>query len=107
MMSAMLPVLFLAVSYFLPESPIWLMKKKKYEETEKTLEALRGSGYCMKMELQDIQYVSDNSVQATTTGFWNSVNELKSRQVMMPIFMMLTMFILQVSCFNFLEVNHS
>ena len=106
MMSAMLPVLFLAVSYFLPESPIWLMKKKKYEETEKTLEALRGSGYNMTMELQDIQYVCDNNVEATT-GFWDSVNELKSRQVMMPILMMLTMFILQVSCFNFIEANHS
>ena len=85
------------VSYFLPESPIWLMKNGKYEETEKTILALRGAQYQHNLEIQDIQSVSDNQ---SVTGFWSTANELKSRQVLMPVLMMLGMFILQVSIFN-------
>jgi len=91
-MSAIVPLLFLMVSHFLPESPNWLMKNGKYEETEKTILALRGAQYQHNLEIQDIQSVSDNQ---SVTGFWSTANELKSRQVLTPVLIMLGMFILQ------------
>ena len=101
-MSAIVPLLFLMVSYFLSESPIWLMKNGKYEETEKTILALRGSQYQHNLEIQDIQSVADNN---SATGFWSTANELKSRQVLMPVLMMLGMFTLQVSIINLIDLE--
>ena len=91
-MSASLCVLFLLLSFFLPESPIWLMKKERHEEAEKTMIVLRGPRYLMMAELEDIQ-----SVLNSQTGFGEKLKALKTRAVLMPVLMMLLMFVLQVS----------
>ena len=96
LVSALIPVIFLAVSYFLPESPVWLVKKKNYEKFEQTMQALRGIDYKIQAELHDIETVCNSQ---STGGFINTIMNMKCKEVWIPVSMMLAMFILQVSDF--------
>ncbi|XP_067009742.1 facilitated trehalose transporter Tret1 [Anabrus simplex] len=55
--SVPIPCIFLAVFYFLPETPIYLLRKEKQAEVEKSLRWLRGKDADMDQELEKVKGV--------------------------------------------------
>ena len=49
---------FLISSFFLPESPLWLMKKGKTNEAQAAMLKLRGPRYDMQEEINELGLVS-------------------------------------------------
>ena len=94
LMSVLPTIFFILASIFLPESPMWLMKKGKTNETEKSLLRLRGNKYHMYYEIKElerlVQEKNDNS------GFMEKLNKQKSRSYIIPFFIMTIMILLQV-----------
>ena len=45
---------FLVISAFLPESPLWLIKKGKYEKAQKIIQRIRGNHYPAHVEAKEI-----------------------------------------------------
>ena len=65
-------LLFLVTAYFLPESPLWLVKKGKKFEAEKSLLQLRGPKYEMQEEINELELV------CLTQEFGGFLNKLKA-----------------------------
>ena len=86
-------LLFLVFSTFLPESPVWLMKKGQIENTQKSLLALRGSKYNMNPELKELE---DLVLRQDNTNLIEKVKELKSRSNAIPFLVMSTIMMVQV-----------
>ena len=86
-------ILFLVFSVFLPESPVWLMKKGQIENSQKSLLALRGSRYDMNPEIKELE---DLVVSQDNTKLIEKVKELKSRNNAIPFLIMTTIMMLQV-----------
>ena len=57
--SAAPPVMFLLLAYFLPESPLWLMKKGRKNEATKVMLSLRGMyfEYLISFRLKHISMI--------------------------------------------------
>ena len=119
-MSALPSILFLLTSFFLPESPMWLMKKGKVDEAkvmnagyylyynlstwvclqkknwiyfcQKSLINLRGPKYDFNPELKELEYL----VKSKNTGVMETMKELRSRTNVIPFIIMATMIIFQV-----------
>ena len=87
-------ILFLVFSIFLPESPVWLMKKGQIENSQKTLLALRGPRYEMNPEIKELQ---DLVVSQDNTTLIEKIQELKSRSNAIPFLVMTTIMMLQVN----------
>lgn len=51
----LIPVIFLVIFFFMPETPVYLLKKDKRQEAEKVLQWLRGRNYDVKIEKAAIQ----------------------------------------------------
>lgn len=52
--SSILPIVFIVVVMFVPESPVHLCNKNNTESARKSLKTLRGKNYNVEDELQDI-----------------------------------------------------
>ena len=91
-------LLFLVFSVFLPESPVWLMKKGQIENSQKSLLALRGSRYDMNPEIKELE---DLVVSQDNTKLIEKVKELKSRNNAIPFLIMTTIMMLQVIVIHF------
>jgi len=50
-------LLFIVLYWKLPESPLWLFKEGKTEESKKILQWLRGSGYNVEPEVKEFEFV--------------------------------------------------
>ena len=95
MLISMVPsTLYILCSYFLPESPMWLLSKARYEEAEEKLQSLRGSQYDISLELKEAKALFQARGQKPSLK--DQLKEMGSRKVLMPILVMLLMFILQV-----------
>ena len=94
-------ILFLVFSVFLPESPVWLMKKGQIENSQKSLLALRGSRYDMNPEIKELE---DLVVSQDNTKLIEKVKELKSRNNAIPFLIMTTIMMLQVIFIFFLNI---
>ena len=93
-MSIIPELVFLAFSWFLPESPIWLMKKGHFEKAQSSLESLRGPDYDISMELEEIKTLIESQ---DNTSFSQKLRYLNTRKNIIPLTIMSLMFILQVS----------
>ena len=74
--------IILALSYFLPESPLWLIKKGKQFEAEKSMLQLRGPKYVMQEEINELGLVS---LTQESGGFFDKLKEIRSRSILYPV----------------------
>ena len=86
-------IIFLLFSFFLPESPLWLVKKGYTERAKKSLLALRGSKYEMNDELFELDNLVRNK---DTSTLLEKLQWLKSRNNAIPCIVMATILMLQV-----------
>ena len=84
---------FLSLAFFLPESPVWLMKKGYVEEAKNSLLNLRGIKYEMEVEINELE----NLVKSQDHSKWTEkLQDLKSRKNVYPFIVMVIIFGLQV-----------
>ena len=86
-------ILFLGSSFFLPESPMWLVKKGHLSRAKDALLKLRGYDYDCTYEIEELQTL----VKITEDKKWSyKLKELKSRSNMIPFFITMVFLVLQV-----------
>jgi len=51
-------IIFLLLSPFLPESPVWLIRQGRAEDAKAVLQRLRGPGYDIEPEIKEIEIVA-------------------------------------------------
>ncbi|XP_023013569.2 facilitated trehalose transporter Tret1 isoform X1 [Leptinotarsa decemlineata] len=66
---AVIPLIFVAVFFFQPETPVYLMKKNKTSEAIKSLQRLRGSSYNVDNEIKEIREAIENDQKANVPFF--------------------------------------
>ena len=94
-------LLFMVLCFFLPESPLWYVKKGKLDKAEKTLIWLRGPKYPVTMELKELMHCLNQEDQGKVT-LKEKIGYFSSRAVRTPIAMMLVMFFFLVRLKNIL-----
>ncbi|TRY77262.1 hypothetical protein TCAL_04049 [Tigriopus californicus] len=87
--------IFLALAYFVPESPLWLVKKRRFTEADSVLQYLRGPTYNYAVEIKELSNVSQQREDET---FQEKVTFLKSPAVIKPNILMAVLMILQTTC---------
>ena len=80
-------------SYFLPESPMWLVRKNHYDQAKKSLQSLRGSNYEVNYELEELKTLAKSREDLT---WFEKIKELKTRSNVIPFSIMTVFMILQV-----------
>eukprot|EP00095_Tigriopus_kingsejongensis_P003815 maker-scaffold278_size225338-snap-gene-0.15 protein:Tk03815 transcript:maker-scaffold278_size225338-snap-gene-0.15-mRNA-1 annotation:"solute carrier family facilitated glucose transporter member 8 isoform x2" len=85
-------MIFLVASFFLAESPMWLVRQKKYSEAEATLYYLRGKDYNIAVEVKELSSVCHQSDQESLR---DQIAYLKSPAVIKPTLLMGLLMILQ------------
>ena len=91
---SMLPsTAYILVSYFLPESHMWLMSQNRHQEAEETLQKLRGPNYNISLELKEAKSLF-HAINGKLS-FKQQLGQLGSRTVLLPIIVMWIMFMLQ------------
>ena len=89
-------LIFLLLSFFLPESPVWLMKKGHTDKAKMELVSLRGSKYNLIPEIKELE----NLVIKKEDSTWiERMKELKSRNNAIPFMLMAIMMTIQVKFF--------
>ncbi|XP_057664603.1 facilitated trehalose transporter Tret1 isoform X2 [Diorhabda carinulata] len=74
-LSAVIPLVFAAVFFFQPETPVYLMKKNNGDGAKKALQRLRGSAYNCDAELKEIQ----QNIEKSTSEQNSFVEILKTK----------------------------
>ena len=86
-------LIFLLLSIFLPESPMWLMKNGSTDKAKKVLVSLRGSKYNLTPEIKELETL----VTKKEDSKWiERMKELKSRNNAIPFMLMAIMMTIQV-----------
>lgn len=92
-LSSVPAVLFLALSFFVPESPLWLVKKGKEDEARKALVILRGAKYELEAELEELIILAE---EKEDTKLVEDLKYFFSVPVLKPVFLLGGLFFLQV-----------
>ncbi|TRY77327.1 hypothetical protein TCAL_06963 [Tigriopus californicus] len=87
---------FLCLVWFMPESPLWYVKRGRVEEAETTLGLLRGDNYPILAEMKDLLFVASQQTGSVSCG--QKIQYLTSRQVIRPLSIMCTLFTFQALC---------
>ena len=90
--------IFLVFSWFLVESPLWLMKVGREEEAERNLVWLRGPDYDVGPELKELRDLINNNANSTST---RKLSLLKKREFLIPLGIALSIFVIEVFNFNY------
>ena len=94
MILSVIPLItFLAFSWFLPESPVWLMKKGYMEKARISLISVRGSNYETCLELEEIKALVESQEKSTLR---QKLRYLNSRENTIPLLILSLIFLLQV-----------
>ena len=86
-------IVFLGSSYFLPESPMWLVKKGHLSRAKEALLKLRGQNYDYRYEIEELQRLVKFRDDMKCL---DKLKELKSRSNMIPFFITMVFLVLQV-----------
>ena len=86
-------ILFLGSSFFLPESPMWLVKKGHQIQAKESLSKLRGPNYDKSVELSELENLASSKDKLTIVA---KLKELSSRKNVVPFLIMAIFMILQV-----------
>ena len=86
-------LVFLLLCWRLPESPVWLMRRGREEETRQTLAWLRGMKYDIGPEVEEIREV----IKEEEKKSHQSVREvIKARSLLQPLALTCTLAVVQV-----------
>ena len=89
-------VIFLVLSYFFPESPLWLVKTDNIDAAEKVLGYIREKLYPCTPELKELLLVS-NQQQSLNGSNMEKLKVLMSRRNLLPTVVVGIIFIYQAS----------
>nr|CAI5845155.1 unnamed protein product [Callosobruchus analis] len=64
---AMIPIAFVVIFFFQPETPVYYMKNNKPDEARSALQRLRGSEYNCDKEIQDIKASLEQSTETSVS----------------------------------------
>jgi hypothetical protein len=59
--SGIVPIVFAACFFFMPETPQYLLKRNKYEQAKKSLQWFRGNGCNIEDELESMKDAVEES----------------------------------------------
>ena len=91
-------LVFMAVCWKMPESPIWLMRRGREAEARATLQWLRGEAYNTEPEVKELEAVrSGEQMKSDKTV----MELLKERSFIIPQLLTCVVFMFQVKCINF------
>ena len=87
-------LVFLLLCWRLPESPVWLMRRGREEETRQTLAWLRGKKYDIEPEVEEIREVvaKENKIKTTQSV----IDVVKSRTFLQPLALTCTLSMVQL-----------
>ena len=97
-------LVFMAVCWRMPESPIWLMRRGREEEARATLQWLRGEAYNTEPEVKELEAVRSGE---QTKSDKTVIELLKERSFIIPQLLTCVVFMFQVKCLNFLNCFYS
>ena len=85
-------VIFLCLCWFLPESPVWLMRNGRESESRSTLKWLRGVNYDIEPEMEELKRIvaQDDNVSGISI-----LNVLTNQTFLEPLLLCCILFILQ------------
>ena len=86
-------VVFLGLSIFLPESPMWLVKKGQLGMAKQSLERLRGCDYETKEEIIELENLVQSQDESSLSEKWKA---LKTRNNIIPCGIMTLILTIQV-----------
>ena len=103
-LSAIPTVAFLVASFFLPESPIWLVKKGQLQKAKLSIIVLRGPEYDYMPEIKELEHLTQIQENITMT---ERIRELRSEKNVVPFLIMALMISLQVLdiCSNYCLIS--
>ena len=101
MLFSSLPALFfIPLSYFLPESPLWLTKSGQTKKAEHVISWLRGPKYCASLEVEEIVFCSNvDNAQEFESALSSKIKYFTSKNISTPILLCMVVFIFQVRLF--------
>lgn len=94
--------IFLLLSPFLPESPLWLTKQGKDEQVNQVLKSVRGPNYPCQVEAKElyvcvmaekVQHAKDEKSFVKVMTYY-----LGAKQFVMPLVLLLTLSVIQGAC---------
>ncbi len=86
---------FILASFYMPESPTWLLKMNRDEEAKEALTWIRGSSYeGVDAEISEIKTCLQESGKGMP--LLERLSYLKSRSVLMPMLLLAILYVLQV-----------
>ena len=104
MVLSLIPLItFLVFSWFLPESPVWLMKKGYMEKARISLISVRGSNYDTCLELEEIKSLVESQEKSSLS---QKLRYLKSRENIIPLLILSLIFLLQVRILIFFNLKY-
>ncbi|KAF4524399.1 hypothetical protein B566_EDAN009315 [Ephemera danica] len=65
--SALIPIIFAVVFFFVPESPQYLLKKGRHEDAKNALQWFRGPKYNTEQELEEMKFSVEESMKNKTS----------------------------------------
>ena len=86
-------VIFLCLCWFLPESPVWLMRRGRESDARLTLRWLRGVNYDIEPEMEELKKIVAQEVNGPGSSI---INVLTNKSFLKPLFLCFSLFILQV-----------
>lgn len=94
-LSAIPCFVFLLLAFFMPESPLWLVKRNRLKEAENILTWLRGEQYPISPEMKELIHASTQEADDIT--WQQKLQFLRTKPVIKPIMIMFAMFTMEVN----------
>jgi len=88
-------VLFLCLFWILPESPLWLAREGREEESRAVLQWLRGRHYCVEPEFKEMEAVYSEEMTRREEEKESGGSKKLDRTLLLPLGIMCSLFTIQ------------